>query len=284
LRSNEVRLNEKARAADLVTQAAVHVSYNEMAKADALIEGMPPDRIPLSLEAADTLKALAEWNLTQGRWKVAAKRFSALVPVITSVDMMDTDRMSRTLMPAATAIKEWGDPAQYDLLRELAIRRFADSSNHGVAAQVTKAVLLEPADEATLKAIAPLSAVLESALKGPELEGNPYLASWRQFSLALMAYRQGQLETAGYWTRRSLASPFAHGQLAVSNHIVLAMIDFRQGREKEARDALVEARQMVEAWEKSPFQIGTSVDFWFDWGNARILLKEAERMLEGAKD
>ncbi|MEO5716179.1 MAG: serine/threonine-protein kinase, partial [Luteolibacter sp.] len=99
-RASEVLLNEKARAADLVAQATVHLKYNEMEQADSLLAGLTVERAPLSLEAANTLRTVADWNLTKGRWKTAAKRFSILVPVITSVDLTDTDQMSRTLMPA----------------------------------------------------------------------------------------------------------------------------------------------------------------------------------------
>jgi serine/threonine protein kinase len=277
-RANEEALSKKSQAADRVAQAAVLVRYNELEKADALLAGLTADNTPLSLEAADTLRVAAGWNLQQGRWKTAAQRFSALVPAITSLDMTDTDQMSRILLPAATAIKEWGEPDQYARFRELAIRRFAESANDAVASQVIKSVLLEPADEETLRALPPLAGVLEQALKSPPLEANAYLSAWRQFSLALLAYRQGFFDTAGYWSRRSSASPSSTGSLRVSNRIVLAMVDHHQGRTRDARVALADARKQVERWENSPFQLGSTVDLWFDWGNARILLKEAERM------
>ncbi|MCW1885440.1 protein kinase [Luteolibacter flavescens] len=283
-RAEEVRLREKTQSADLVTQAAVLVRYSELARADALLAGLTPDRTPLSLEAADTLRAVADWNLLQGRWKTAAERFSALVPAITSVDMTDTDQMSRILLPAATAIKEWGEPDQYVRFRELAIRRFESSGNPAVAGQVIKAVLLEPADEETLEGVVTLATVLETSMHGPEMEGNPYLAAWRQFSLALVAYRRGNLDTAGYWSRRSSASPATTGSLRTSNGILLAMIDFKQGRLEDARTALLDAREQVAGWESTPFQLGTSVDLWFDWGNARIFLREAEEMIVGSED
>ncbi len=282
-RAIETRLRERSRAADLIAQAAVLIRYDELEHADTLIAGLPPDHVPLSLEAADTLRVLAEWNLTQERWHAAAERFSALVPVITSVDMTDTDHMSRILMPAATAIKEWGDPEQYGHLRELAIRRFAGSANGAVAAQVIKAVLLEPPDEKTLQALPPLAMVLEQWLRRPEMAHKRYLFAWRHFSLALLSYRQGHLNTAGYWTRLSAASSSSTGSLTASNRILLAMIDFRQGRVRDARAALADARKQVEEWENSPFRLSTTVDHWFDWGNARILLEEAERMLDGAE-
>ncbi|MEO5714864.1 MAG: hypothetical protein ABIT37_15400, partial [Luteolibacter sp.] len=182
--------------------------------------------------------------------------------------------------PAATAIKEWGEPAEYDHLRELAIRRFADSSNDAVAAQVTKAVLLEAADEETLRGLVPLSAILESAMTDKNVDDNLYVSAWRQFSLALLAYRQSNFERALYWARRSSTSAKTD-QLKVSIRILLVMIDLREGRVQDAGATLKDARRQIERWEAEPFHLGTSVDLWFDWGNARIFLKEAERMLDG---
>jgi tetratricopeptide (TPR) repeat protein len=116
-------------------------------------------------------------------------------------------------------------------------------------------------------------------MKGPEMENNPYLAAWRQFSLALAAYRRDHLDTAGYWVRRSSASPASTGSLTASNRILLAMVDFKQGRVADAKAALEKARKEISQWEAAPFQLGTSVDLWFDWGNARILLREADHMM-----
>ena len=225
------------------------------------------------------LKKVAEWNLMEGRWKAAAERFSALTPVITSVDLTDTDETSRLLMPAATAIKEWGQPARYERFRELAIRRFESSKNSGVVAQVIKSCLLEPADEKTLKALAPMSAVLEAAMN-EELGKSPYVAAWRQFSLAVLAYRQDHFDTASYWARRSLASPATSSQLTSSNQTLLAMIDLRQGRAEKVPETLKSVRERLTAWEAAPFKLGSSTDLWFDWGNVRIFLREAEGMLE----
>lgn len=279
-RAMEVRLREKTQAADLVTQAAVLVRYGDMANADDLLGRLSLDSIPLSLDAADALRAVADWNLEQGHWKKATERFNALAPVITSVDMTDTDQMSRILMGVSTAIKEWGDPEQYQRLRELAIRRFSDSANPAVAAQVIKSVLLAPADPEILGALNPLATLLETSVMDPKTPG--HLAPWRQLSLALLAYRQDQLDVALNWAVLSLKWKEAPGQLIASNHALLAMIHLRQGRVEEGRAALEVARQQVKSWEAKPFQLGSPVNYWFDWGNSRILLKEAERMFPAA--
>ena len=284
-RANEEALRKNAEAADRVNQATVLLRYdaNRLAEVDQLLEGVTPDQVPRSWDVADMLKKVAEWNLMQGRWEAAAERFSALTPVITSVDLTDTDETSRVLMPAATAIKEWGQPEQYERFRELAIRRFESSKKAAVVAQVIKSCLLEPADEKTLKALAPMSVVLEGAMPA-EIGSSPYVAAWRQFSLAVLAYRQDHLETAAYWARRSLASPATSAQLTSSNQVLLAMIDLKEERVEKVPDTLKSVRARLSAWEAAPFKLGTGLDLWFDWGNVRIFLREAEGMLANRQD
>lgn len=279
-RAVEVQFRQRAQAAERLTQAAVLVRYGQIEEADALLTDMSAELVPLSLEAADTLLAVAEWNLTESRWKAAAERFSALVPVITSVDLSDTDRMSRTLMPAATAIKEWGEPSQYRQLRELALRRFSDTSHEGVAAQVAKAVMLEPADPKTLDRIRQIESVMRTALSDAPSPTTQLLYSWRTFSMGLLAYREGDLESAQEWIGRSLDCNWEPPQLIISNQIVLAMIHLRHDELEQARPLLAKARKGLEKWNASPFKLGTGADYWFDWVNARILLREAEAMLQ----
>jgi serine/threonine protein kinase len=280
-RSNEVRLLEATRAADLIAQAGVLLRYKEIEKADALVSQILPGLVPPSLEAINTLQTVAEWNLMQARWQAAAERYRVLVPVITSVDINDTDEMSRLLMPAAAAIKRWGRPGDYQQLRRLTLRRFADSTNPGVAGQAIKVSLLEPADAQTLRTLAPLAAALESFLSSPPADAPLYLIPWRRFSLALYAYRQGDLDASLVHTRSGMAIKTDFDPLIASNDLLLAMIHHRQGRPEEARKAFDEGTRRVAAWEQAPFSLGVSVDLWFDWENARFLRDEALQLIGG---
>src|SRR5690606_4404987 len=135
---------------------------------------------------------LANWNLTQGRWKAAAERFYIAAHAHTGADMSDWEGVSFELLSAVTAVSEWGDTGQYERLRDLMIQRFADSANPNVAEHILKAALLQPAEEDDLRGLQPLVEVLRASLAGP-LEPTPHIVAWRQFSLALMAYRQGKL-------------------------------------------------------------------------------------------
>jgi len=278
--ANEKRLQKEAKAVDRVTQAAVLAKYMEMEKADELLGLIPPEKVPRSFEAAKVFNDVAYWNLSQERWKTAADRFFALGHVLTSVDMKDSEQISISLLPVVTAVGEWGESGQYDTIRELTIKRFGNSANAIVAEHISKATLLEPADAETLAAVLPLAKVLEDSLTGPDKEANPNMVAWRQFSLGLIAYRRGLLDEAGDWARQSLAMASGREHRVVSNKVLLAMIDIRQGRAATAGEALEELRKQVDGWFSGPFPKATPENSpWYDQVVARILLREAEFLL-----
>ena len=279
-RANEVRLLEATRTADFIAQAGVLLRYKEVEKADALVSRVLPGLVPPSLEAINTLQTIAEWNLTHARWEAAAERYAVLVPVITSVDITDTDEMSRLLMPAAAAIKRWGKGGDYQQLRRLTLRRFADSTNPGIAAQALKVVMLEPVEEEVFPTIAPLVDTLRSYLDAPPENESLYIIPWRRFSLALFHYRRGELDEALVHSKTSLSDQLNARPLVASNQLLQAMILHRQGRHDEARPAFDEGCRLIEAWESAPFSLGVSYDLWFDWENARFLRDEASRLME----
>jgi tetratricopeptide (TPR) repeat protein len=283
--ANEVRLREDAKAGDQVTQAAVFLRYNNVEQADKLLDGLPAERVPRSLEAANNFMAVANWNLEQKRWKVAVERFYSLVHALVGVDMSDSERISFDFLTAVTAVCEWGEPMQYNRLRTLTIERFTNSANPIVAEQVIKATLLEPADETILRNLVPLAGVIEASLSGPKRERNQHMVAWRQFSLGIMAYRQGRLEAAADWAHRSLATASNSAPRAISNQLILAMIDLQKGRTATAHAALADLRHEVDQWSVEPFLVvnpdGTR---WYNQGAVRILLKEAEKMLAKSED
>lgn len=282
-RANEVVLRELAESADLVAQAAVHIKYNEPEQADALVAGLPVEHAPRTLEAASTFKALADWNLLQHRWQQAATYFHLLIHVLTSVDMSDSRSVSYELMTALTAVRQWGPPGQYESDRSLAIRRFAKSADSNVAEQVIKATLMVPVSRDELGMLLPLSGVLERALTGVGRKPDPHMEAWRQFSLALFAFRREHYDAASALASQSLATAKNSQPRAASNRIVLAMVDLKQGRLTDARRALAGVQKSVEKWESAPFSLrAEDGGLWSNWGIVRILLKDAESMLPEA--
>ncbi|MEK7949709.1 serine/threonine protein kinase [Luteolibacter soli] len=278
-RANESRLYRLAQSADIVTQAAVLIRYGEVNEADQLVSGLSVDQFPPSLESVNTLVAVANLNLKNTRWKPAADRFDALVHVLANVDMKDTDANSREWLPAATALKEWGDPRQYAELRKLALRRFRESTNSTVAEHLFKITLLEPTDAETLQSLASVAAITEGTVAGPNKEHDTHLVAWRQFTLALYAYRQGRLEDARSWSMKALAVKGSQTRDAVCTAI-LALIDLRYGRRTEALEGLEKVREDVRTWEAGPLDLEANQRlYWSNWAIARILLGEADALV-----
>ncbi len=283
-RANEVRLSADARAADQVAQAAVLLRYNEIRAADALLAGVPVERVPRSLEAANAFRDIANWNLVAGRREAAARRFHLAAHALAGADLRDRENITIELLPAVTAVCLWGQPGQYEQLRGLMIRRFGDSNNAVVAEQILKAMLLEPIDPGTLRGLQPMAEVIRRSLEDTTGQ-SPHMLAWRLFSLALTAYRGGDLETAADFARRSLATATNSEPRTVSNRLLLAMIDLRGGRAAEAADALADARVAVEGWTLRPFQVvNPDGTLWYNEWAVKILLEEAEAMAAAAVD
>jgi len=277
--ANEQRLRDEVA---LVTQATVHWKYDAKKAADDLLSLIPPEKVPRSFEAEKVFNDVAYWNLMNGRQDRAADRFFALGHVLTSVDLKDSEKISISLLPVITAVSEWGRKDQYDTLRELTLKRFGNSANAIVAEHISKATLLEPADAGTLAEVLPLAKVIENSLTGPNKETIPNMVAWRQFSLALIAYRRGRLDEAAEWAQRSLAMASEREHRVVGNRVILAMVDIRQGRADAAEESLKELRIQVDGWFTGPYP-GLRLpenNLWYDEVVGRILLKEAEGMLK----
>ncbi|RYD17506.1 MAG: hypothetical protein EOP88_26215, partial [Verrucomicrobiaceae bacterium] len=277
--ANEVSLREYAKAADMVSQAAVFVRYEDMESADRLLQDLPVERVPRSLEAANTFMAVANWNLVQHRWKEGNARYYIVAHVLASVDSNDSDRVSKDFLHAVTAVSEWGEPGQYDHIRELALKRFGSSSNPVVAEQMLKGLLLKPADAGTLKKLTPLATIIEE-IRLRDANAESGMVAWAQFSLALMAYRQGDMDKALDLSHLSLRTPSKSAPRTQQNRVIGAMADMRQGRVAEARAAIEETRKRVEEWGAGQFRISASDGAtWSSWITVRVLLHEAEEML-----
>lgn len=279
-RANETRLNRLAQAADLVAQAAVFARYNEMDEADALLAQLDVKDAPATLEAANTLIQAANSNLSKKRWKEAAERFYALVHVFANVDPTDTNANSQEWLPAAPAIIEWGKPGQYEEMRRLAVSRFLSSNNPIVAEHLLKVTLLEPVESDTLQTLVPAAAVIESSLVGPNRQKDAHVAAWAQCVLGLLAYRQGKWDVAEKWTQLSLATT-GDRSCKLWNKTILAMTAIRRGRISDVGVSLEEIQGEINQWQNSPLRLEYGHRLaWSNWGSARILLREANELLQ----
>jgi hypothetical protein len=276
-RANEARMNRAAKGADALNQAAVMLKYGEIEEADRLVDPVMAEDVPASLEAANTLLATANWNLSRQRPEVAAQRFFLLAHVYAYIDPADTNVKSQEWLAIAPAVVEWGKPRQFEQVRSLAVERFSQTTNPVVAEHFVKVSMLMPADASSLRAVAPMAGVLEESL---EEQKDAHLAAWARCALSLLAYRQDRMEDAVKWAGASLENP----KEPTRNHwnrVILAMIDLRQGRQEDAVEKLKVARADVKRWEGMPLRTeGWDRLRWSNWGSLRILLREAEAMLD----
>ena len=277
-RAQEVLLAH-AEAGEKMAQAAVALSYDKYQEADILVESVPYELLRPSLETVDVLRKLGEWHVVAGRWSSAARRYFGLAQVIIRVDESDTDRVSFDLMPAASAILESRNLEAYQTFRDDIIERFAHSKNPLPTEQVLKSSLLAPASPESLAALRPLAEVVRLTIDGdtPATSDNAYLSAWRCFVLALLELRRGQPNAALNWCDRSQLYANVNAAREVSIDLVRALAFRQLGRDVDAARLVEQCRIRVEERFTRPLETWEpeTHTLWFDWVNARILLREA---------
>lgn len=280
-RAVETGLRSLAEAREACAQAAVKLSWGQIEEADRLLAAIPSHLAPSSLEAAEVYRKLGEWHRNAGRIRQAAERFTALASAISTVDDADSYKLSSDVLPAAVTTCVVADWPRYEQLCRLAIERFGATQHRVVAEQILKVCTLRPADPATMAKIAPLGAFLENAT-GPE--GRSYLyaevPAWSCYSVALWKHRLGDPAQTIRWCELSLQLGSSTQSRVACVNLLLAMARHRTGETEEARKLLTDAAQSVDAIMASTSgNWSGELNYWVDWMNAAILLKEAEAMI-----
>ena len=282
-RANEAALRRKAEIGQEISHAAVLLKYGRLEEADALLADIPPADARPSLETAQTFRELGLWHAREDRWKQASERFAALAYSLASADKTDTEAISIDFQPAASSLCEAGDLDGYTKLRHMLAERFGDSSNSIVAEQVVKVCLLMPATTEFLATLAPLEDMMVAThANTPAMSGHQRnLAAWREFAIALMEYRKGNFNLALDWLEKCASEASDNRARDAAVRAVRTMVFHRQNRTLEAEDEVAAARFILSerfASEISIFDVPEP--WWQDWINARILLREADALLE----
>jgi serine/threonine protein kinase len=283
-RAAEAGLREKAEAGEKVAHAAVLINRGEILQADKLLSGVDSEVVPASLETANTYRAVAEWLLREGRREAAAARFAVVAEAISRVDKSDSESVTIHFVAAAAAVLDADDVAHYEELRHMAAERFSMASHPIIADEVVKTCLLAPADPEMLRQLEPLIGIIEGNVRWDrdDLPGE-FMEAWQMLSMALAGYRSGDLSTAESWARRCLRHPDVIPARSAAVNAVLAMALERSGHPEEARRAVERSRDAVGGYFGQPTIDPDSNEggFWFDWMIARILLREADALMEG---
>src|ERR1039457_5499577 len=283
----ETELRAEADARAKISQAALLISRNDITGADHLVDNIQVPVVGSSLEAAGVFHTLGNWNVTQGRWKVAADRFLQLEQA-NQVDKSDlTADGTRDLLGAGPALIVAGDLKKYRQFIQVTLHRFADTSDPVAAEEVMKNSLILPADAMTLQQLEPMVKLLQSSVaqNGPAAAKNDYRVPWQALALSLYEYRCGNFTNVIVWGQKCLAYSNPTPPRVVMVHIVLAMAYSRLNQPENARLELAAGREPIE--NKLPdgpekiVDLGrASTGIWHDWVIAYFLLHEAEMLVK----
>ena len=270
----QAQLRMEAEDRERITQAAFLISQNKLEEADDLVGKV--SAIKPSLEADSVLRALGEWNALRGQWIQAAGRFKLLL----DADQRDNSwAITEDLLKAGPIQIERGDMQGYEHFRRAALARYIDTTDPVFAERTLKICLLSSADADVMKSLEKLSEISADSMK--QSGKDPTMEAWRCVSLGLMTYRQGYAPTSKYWCDRCLSYPENNPGRIATAHIIKSMSCYQLGEAAAARAELELGRDLVTAEFTKGLGAGNGgVGFWYDWLFARILLREAESMIE----
>ena len=282
----QIHLRLEAEDRERITEAAFLISQidasnptnqSKFEEADAVVSKVLT--IKPSLEAESVLRTLGKWHALNGRWAQAADRFNLLL----EADQKDNSwAITDDLLMAGPILIERGDMKGYERFRRAAVARFSNITDPIFAERTLKICLLLPADDQVMKSLEPLSEVAAAATQ--TAEPADYMAAWRCVSLSLMAYRQGYTPTAIEWCKKCLGYQDQNpGRMAIA-HVIEAMACQQLNYRDQAQAELAEGQKLVNAEFAGGLQEGNGgVGFWYDSLFARILLREAERLIDKAQ-
>ncbi len=268
----QARLRLEAETREKITQAALLVSQERFAEADAMLREISFSQP--TLEGAAVIRAVGEWHALENRWSEAAGRFSQLL----QVDALEgADVITLDYLRCGPALLEAGDLDRYRRFRDDAVARFARAASP-FSDRIVKISLLGPVDAAALAALAPIAADNTRAYEETEKAGDVFQAAWRAMAMALLEYRKGNHAAAAEWAQRSMGAPDQNASRAVAVGAILAMARARMGQPEQAQVDLQVAAELLEGRLRSGMDRGRGTPvqgFWFDYAFARILLREA---------
>jgi len=276
----EAELRRQAEWRENVRQAAVLLGREAYSEADQVIAQLPTD--PTTMEGAQVLRTLGEWNAFQGRWSAARDRFHALQ----RVSRFDTpNNTSLDAIRSAVAYIESGDRAGYDDYCHDGVALLAGTEDQVVVNRIVKNSLLLPASKELLRSLEPAAQGLKQSLNGADLSAGdaPWQIPWRCLTLAIWEYRNGNPSEAQIWCERCMAGGEVPPPRTLQAQTFLAMSLYKLGQIEAAQSVLAEARTKIEARFEIPLDPGNQeTGVWFDWVGCRIFLREATGLIKPA--
>lgn len=284
---SELERSAEAKGWENFAHVSLLLSEGKTQEADEQLRQTPLSSIRLTPQSAAVLRSLGNWNALRGRWQQAAECFQMLIK---ADDMNPSEHLTNSLdlVGICCVWLEGGQSDGYATFVDWAVARFGKYPSPTDASRLLHSVLFAPIAPGTLDKLEDLKPILANCENDPEkikINGDREPAIWRCFGLSLLEYRQGNYRQAKHWMDVAYSFKAARDYINGSLDPVHAMICFRLGDAQNARISLEKSRTRVArafspelpaAYE--PF--GQYQGFWWDWIIARILLREAEALIE----
>jgi formylglycine-generating enzyme required for sulfatase activity/tetratricopeptide (TPR) repeat protein len=214
--------------------------------------------------------ARARWFAHRGRWKEAADATAEVL-------QRDPDNVENWFMDAPLRL-QIGDVNGYRRDCREMLTRFGGIDNARTADYVAKTCLLLPdAVDNPRPAVHLAKGLDESRLDGSDKE---QVALWFKLCRALARYRAGEFAPAVEHLGKIIQAKPNQASLAATAHALFAMAGHRAEYQMMGLE-LQKARELVEKRMSKADRGERFGDDWHDWLRCRILLREAETLIEG---
>ena len=262
-------LIRKAEVLEKISQAKTLYDGEKYDEAEKLLNGLDPSLIGPDSIHASVRRGLAWRHATQNRWNSAATNLAVLLQVdgLATINDVLADNGAY-----AAALVEIGDNAGYDRFREALVARYAGTSDPAIAEAICRMSMLLPADDTLMNELSPLYDV--AARRTFRRDGNTDPRAWSHIALALVDYRRGNYTQAGDWCVGCLA-PSQQTTRIPTALALKGMVHHQLHQDDDAGLELAYAREAIEP----VFQKELPEDTWFEWVDARILLRQAMTLI-----
>jgi eukaryotic-like serine/threonine-protein kinase len=288
--AKEAAMHQKVQERENLARAAILLSQNQVAEADALLQRTPLTLFTPTRETSNALRFLGERNAMLGRWKQAADCFLRLMEA-NALEPALAVATGRDLLIVAPALLENQDTAAYDRLRRDFLARLPVTDHQVAAEHIVKIALLRPAGDDLMPHLRGMADLLEKTLARfhPATADSPRANwsnqdAWNAMALALFKYRTGDYYAALAWTQPGRQTQDARPSRRSSTQLIAALALHQLNRPDEARQAYGQAFGLIQSAAANivvddPDKFDPGSETWYAWSVARLLQREAAPLL-----
>ncbi len=281
-RANEASLLKQSKAREMISKASVLLAEGNVDKADALLVDISFSSIEPTLEALQVFSSYGGWNAIRLRWDRASECYDFFIKA-NGFGRIHFTEVSWMLMAVGVTQVEAGEKEAYEQFRNHCIVSYSTLQDYIFNAIVLKSCLLLPAGPEVLKGLQPIADLVDSKLNSPPPNGiDAQQGAFAAMSMALMEYRKGNFIRTQEWCRKSLDFHDSNGPRSTTVHAIAALAAHQLGNLELAHSELASAHEYFKRFFKpQPLQIQSQDQvFWHDGAIARLLLREAERLVK----